>query len=244
MLGDADGRSDLGQFVEVSVPGLFLIAEVHKASNVPLPVMSIRIHGNGGRRWLNELAGYAEGVPLRIGNLMLSDISVRTPVEGQALVGLLQHCQHWLVDQLGLSGTVDGRFWQGLASAMPVEPVLPDGTKGKIRCLKVSAKVLVRGGSDQVKKVWQFTGNNCQRAYWWVFGRTESAKIYRRPYPNGMDRMEEGWKEIEVEIFKEVFVDMGWISLTEIYLISELCQCGQCGQCRSGTEGEHQLGHC
>ena len=94
MLGDADGRSDLGQFVEVSVPGLFLIAEVHKASNVPLPVMSIRIHGNGGRRWLNELAGYAEGVPLRIGNLMLSDISVRTPVEGQALVGLLQQALH------------------------------------------------------------------------------------------------------------------------------------------------------
>ena len=213
VLGDANGRSVLGSFVEVSVPGFFLIAEVHKSSNVPLYAMGVRLHGVEGRQWVYELASLAKGMPVQIGQLSLhTGISVETPAAGQALVGLLQQSQHWIVDHLYLSGTVDGRFWQDLASALPgvpVEHVTVFATNAKICGLTVTSKVLARGGSDQVKKVWMYTGGI--GSYWWVRGRFASTKIFRRLplrrfWGNGMDRMEAGWKDIAAEIFKEVFL--------------------------------------
>ena len=209
VLGDADGRSVLGSFVEVSVPGFFLIAEVHKALNVPLKAFAVRLHGVEGRQWVYALASYAKGMPLEIGQLSLhTGISVETPAAGEALVGLLQHSQHWMVNHIYLSGTVDGRFWQDLASALPGVPVEPDATNVKIWCLTVTSKVLALGGSDQVKKVWMYTGGI--GSYWRVRGRFASPKIFRRlpirrGLGNGMDMMEAGWKEIAAEIFKEVF---------------------------------------
>ena len=72
--------------------------------------------------------------------------------------------------------------------------------------IRLSRKVMARGRSDYLRKVWRFTGG--PGAYWWVYGMSDS--IWRRTHSHmfgcGVDREEDGWKEIVLELYKEVSV--------------------------------------
>ena len=76
---------------------------------------------------------------------------------------LLQQC-HWVVDKLYLLGNVDEHFWEGLTSAMPIGLILHNSDDVMLKYVRVSGKVLARGGPDQLRRVWRFKGGF--GAYW------------------------------------------------------------------------------
>ena len=222
VLGDAAGRSfslriciSVTHFTgatafNVSLRGFLLIAKAVKGSDhPPLPIhqahlLTIR---ETSIRSIRELAAYAALQPLWPVDLMLNEVQCSTPTDGQALVGLLQQCGNWHVRRLKLDGTVDGHFWEGLASAMKIGPLQhpPDA----ITYIRLSRRVLARGRPDDLRRVWRFTGGN-----WWVYGNAEGIKRGELLGVGWVDREEDGWKKILLELDKEVTSEMDPVSQT------------------------------
>ena len=133
------------------------------------------------------------------------EVDCSTSTDGQALVGLLQQCENWVVRNLRLTGTVDKHFWKGLASAIPIGPI-PQywwDDASVLQMIRMNRKVMARGRRDHLRKVWRFTGG--VGGYWWVYGNSEPIRR-RNNFGHGVEREEEGWKEIELELEKEVTV--------------------------------------
>ena len=207
-------RTSVTQFLgassfEVSWAGFLLVAEASKWSDHPPPPIhkvDLDLHLVG--QSIGELAAYAARQPLWPVDLYIDEVDCSTATEGQALVGLLQQCQRWAVYRLRLTGSVDKHFWAGLASSIP-----DDWEQSAIRPLKyirLGIKVMARGSLDHLRKIWRFTGAPRPGeggANWWVYGSDEP--IYHQTrFGAGVDREEDGWKEIVLVLDKEVTAEL------------------------------------
>ena len=220
----------------VSLKGFLHIAEAVKGSDhPPLPLHKADLNRITSRS-IRELAAYAARQPLwRVEEVEVEEVDCSTSTDGQALVGLLQQCENWVVRKLRLTGTVDKHFWQGLALAIPIGPI-PQYWRDEasvLQMIRMNRKVMARGRPDHLRKVWRFTGGSS--GYWWVNGNCEPIRR-RTIFGHGVEREEEGWKEIVSELEKEVTVEVNPIFQTEIHLIS--------GHCVSVVKGTLRGGRC